>query len=433
MLAPKTLLPVLIGGAVGAAGIIQGLQWRRLGSPDEIAGLENQLRIAGEEVEILRRENESLRSLAQGGGEVSVPQELIDRIEKDYGLSFKSTPKVHKVGTDELRDRISASIESGFGPGGLDYRQEAWRLLGWLLPDDLLLQQLTAVRSVGARGWFDDETGEAWVTDRFRIENIPDQAALLRLVTRILLQQNFPPPGEYPGDDAARAREALHQGAASSGEAKYYAEKARTEGFTSMVDNSEAEMLFQSLTPFIQGITMFPAVDGSTFFNALRGQSKEKALEAFAETPETSRSIYQPGVGRKAPEMLVMPETPLEPFMADGAGELGLRLWIVTLGDAEAAMELSTAWKNDRYVFFPEDDTKAGVMWDVVLDSPEAADKFSEMASAMAAALAGKEEAAPLGQAVESEDKRVFMVSRIAPDRVRFVNAASKETAEKLK
>lgn len=424
---------MLIGGAVGAAGIIQGLQWRKLGSPDEIAGLENQLRIAGEEVDILRRENESLRSLAQGGGEVSVPQELIDRIEKDYGLSFKSTPKVHKVGSDELRDRISASIESGFGPGGMDYRQEAWQMLGWLLPDDVLLQQLTAVRSVGARGWFDDETGEAWVTDRFRIENIPDQAALLRLVTRILLHQNFPPPSEYPGDDAARAREALHQGAASSGESKYYAEKARTEGFTPMVDNSEAEMLFQSLTPFIQGITTFPAVDGSTFFNALRGQSREKALEAFAAAPQTTRSIYQPGVERTAPEMLAMPETPLEPFMADSAGELGLRLWIVTLGDPEAALEISTAWKNDRYVFFPEDETKAAVMWDVVLDSPEAADKFAEMASAMAAALAGKEEAAPLGQVVESEEKRVFLVTKVATDRVRFVNAASKETAEKLK
>src|SRR5690606_3127682 len=106
-------------------------------------------------------------------------------------------------------------------------------------------------------------TGEAWVTDKFRMENIPDQAALLRVVTRILLDQNFPPLKVYPGDDAARAREALHQGAASASEAKYYAEKARAEGFTPLTDHSEVEMLFQSLTPFIQGITTFPVVEGA--------------------------------------------------------------------------------------------------------------------------------------------------------------------------
>src|SRR5690606_20281406 len=102
--------------------------------------------------EILTRENESLRSLAQGGGELAVPQELVSRVEKEFGLTFKSTPVVHRATTDELRDRISAGFESGFGPAGADYRQEAYTLIGWLLPDDKLLPQLTAVRSVGARG-----------------------------------------------------------------------------------------------------------------------------------------------------------------------------------------------------------------------------------------------------------------------------------------
>ncbi|RYD18266.1 MAG: hypothetical protein EOP88_23165, partial [Verrucomicrobiaceae bacterium] len=80
------MLPWLLGGAIGAAGIMQGLHWRSTASPADLSGLEEQLRIAGEENEMLKRENESLRSLAQGGGELSVPQEFIDRAEKEFGL-----------------------------------------------------------------------------------------------------------------------------------------------------------------------------------------------------------------------------------------------------------------------------------------------------------------------------------------------------------
>ena len=146
-----------------------------------------------------------------------MPQELIDRVEKEFALRFLSSPVVHRIAGEELRDRIGAAIESRFGPSGIDDRQESYKLIGWLRPGDDLLAQLTAVRAIGALGWFDDVTGEGWVTDRFELKNIPDQATLVRLLARILFHQNFPPPPAYPGDDAARAREALHQGAAAGG------------------------------------------------------------------------------------------------------------------------------------------------------------------------------------------------------------------------
>jgi hypothetical protein len=240
----------LLGGAAGLGGILQGLHWRSSSNAAGIAELETQLRIATEENEMLKRENASLRSLAQGGGELAVPREAIDRAEKEFGLRFLSNPVVHRIASEELRDRVAASLESRFGPAGIDDRQEAWRLIGWLGTEDDLLAQLTVVRSVGARGWFDDVTGEAWVTDRFDPEAIPDQAALVRLLARILLHQHFPPPPAYPGDDAARAREALHQGAASGSEARFYALSARAIGFMPMQQNNEAEQIFNSLPGF---------------------------------------------------------------------------------------------------------------------------------------------------------------------------------------
>jgi len=433
VLSPKTLLPILLGAAVGAGGIFQGLQSRATSSSGDAAELENQLRIATEENEILRRENDSLRSLAQGGGEVAVPQELIDRVEKEYGLRFKSSPVVHRISNDDLRQRISASFESGFGPGGLDYRQEAYGLIGWLMPEDKLLVQLTAVRSIGARGWFDPETGEGWLTDKFQIENVPDQAALLRVVVRILLHQNFPPPEEYPGDDAARAREALHQGAASSSEAKYYAEQARSSGFVPLADTSETERVMDQLSPFIQELTMFPLTDGAAYVNALRGESMEKLLDAFRNPPLTTKAILLPGADGAQPVALEMPSVAMEPFMSDTAGELGLRLWLEVLGDAGVALDISSDWKNDRYVFFPESETRSAVMWDVVLESKEAADRFQAAALDHVTATARKEETPSVDVPVEAMDKRFLMVSRIADDRVRFINAVKPETALGLK
>lgn len=433
MVTPQTLLFLLAGGAIGAGGILQGLQWRTAGRPGGTVALEEQLRLVTEENEILRRENESLRSLAQGGGEVAVPQDLVDRVEREYGLEFKSTPVVHRIGAEELKDRISASYESSFGPGGLDYRQEAYGLIGWLMPGEKLLTQLTAVRAVGAKAWFDPETGEGWVIDRFQMENVPDQAAMLRIVVRILLHQNFPPPEDYPGDDAARAREALHQGAASASEAKYYAEQARVSGFMPMVDQSETEYLLNSLSPFIQELTMFAPTHGGSYVGALKAAGPEKLLEAFRDPPRMTRQILNPGLEEEERPELAMPVEELEPFMSDRGGELGLRLWLEPMGDAGVALELSSAWKNDRYVFFPDGEVNSAVMWDVVFTTEEAADDFLSAGLDYVAGLSGKDDAPPQGEVVETLEKRFVSLARVAPDRVRFVNAAERGTAENLK
>ena len=432
MPAPKTLLPWLLGGAIGVGGILQGLSWRSSAAKADVTELKEQLRIATEENEILQRENESLRSLAQGGGELAVPQELVDRVEKEFGLTFKSTPVVHRASTDELRDRISAGLESGFGPAGADYRQEAYGLIGWLLPDDKLLPQLTAVRSVGARGWFDDEMGEAWVTDKFQIGNIPDQAALVRLLARILLHQHYPPAAEYPGDDAARAREALHQGAASGSEARFYAANARAIGFVPMTENSDAEQLLNSLSPFIQGLTMFPVMDGKTFADTLLIKGKDEFQKVLKDPPKATRDILHPGAEPLSAPALEAPVVE-EPFLSESAGQLGLRLWLEPLGDAGVALEISSSWQEDRYLLFPDGETSSALVWDIVLDSKESADALEAAALDLAAALAGKEETMPAATPVETLEKRFVLVSRKGENRVRFLNTAIKETAEKLK
>lgn len=420
MPSPHTILAYLLGGALGAAGILQALHWQASRAPVDMTDLENQLRTAGEEIEMLKRENESLRSLAQGGGELSVPREFIDRIEREFGLGFRTQPVVHRISPDKLRDRIGAAIESRFGPSGMDDRQLAYALIGWLRPEEDLLTQLTVARSEGVAGWFDDATGEGRMPEKTNLKNIPDQAALFGLLARILFHQHFPAAPDYPGDDADRAREALHQGAAAGAEARFYTVKARTAGFMPMKENKESKQLLASLSPFVQGLTSFPTVEGKGYADSLYVRGNEVLHAAFRNPPQTTRAILHQGEPLSLSIAIEPPVTLEEPFLTESAGQLGLLLRLKSLGDADAAMEIASRWRNDRYILFPDGESSTAVLWDIELDSPAACDRLEAMALKLTA------------RGGDENEKRHVSLVRISPTRLRFLNTAEAATAAKF-
>lgn len=413
MISGKVLLPVLLGSAVGAAGWIQGSRGGGAGA----AGLVRQLEIAEQQVTMLERENASLRSLAQGGGAVAVPPELIAKIEKDYDLTFLASPVFHRIAGEELGYRIEAAMESRLGPQGVDDRQDAYRWIGWLREEDGLLEQMVAVKSVGALGWFDEVTGEAWVTDRFDLKNIPDQAAMVRLLVRILLNQHFPPPSAYPGDDAARAREALHAGAASGAEARFYAASARGIGFMPMNDNSAAARLLLTLSEFVQGVTIFPAVEGKGLADTLFVKGAREFSDGLRKPPQNTLEIVLPGETGRGGEV-TLPVISNEVFLRESAGYLGLRLWLSLTEDLGMAEEVSRSWVKDGYALFADGEMSSGLVWDVTLEDATAAETFVKAAQDLAEAMA-----------VEG---RFLGTARVSETTVRFFNVARKETAVKL-
>ena len=412
MISEKVLLPMLVGAAIGAAG------WMQSSRGGESEALYEQLKIAEEQIAIMDRENASLRSLAQGGGEVAVPQEMIVKVEDDYSLTFLASPVIHRIAGEELGYRIEAALESRYGPQGVDDRQEAYQRIGWLRKDDGLLEQMVAVKSVGALGWFDEVTGEAWVTDRFDLKNIPDQAAMVRLLVRILLNQHFPPPSAYPGDDAARAREALHAGAASGAEARFYAASARGIGFMPMNDNNAAARLLLTLSEFIQGVSLFPAVEGKGFADTLFVKGTKPFADSMRKPPQNTLEIVLPGETGRGGEVM-LPELSDEVFLKESAGYLGLRLWLSLSEDLGMAEEISRSWVKDGYALFADGEMSSGVVWEVTLDSKEAADTFAKAASDIAEAMAA--------------EGRFLGTARVSETTVRFFNTATKETAAKLK
>lgn len=420
MISAKQLLAVLVGAAIGGGGWLVGSRKAATGGGEGLEGLDNQLRIAGEEIAMLKKENASLRSLAQGGGEVAVPPELIAMVEKDYGLTFLSTPLFHMVASEELGYRVEAAIEGRMGPQGVDDRQEAWQRMGLLRKGDKLLEMMSAVRSVGAVGWFDEETGDAWVTDKFNLENIPDQAAALRLLVRILLNQHFPAAAAYPGDDAAWAREALHAGAASGAEARFYAASARGIGFLPSNDNSAASRLLLVLPEFLQGLAVFPAVSGKGLADTYFVKGVEDFAEGMRRAPVTTFGVVLPGEEPRGGAM-DFPEMPDEVYLEENLGYLGLRLWVEMAGDVGLAEELAREWVRDGYVLFGDGEMSSGLVWDVELESEEGAGKFEEVAEAIAGVLA-----------LEEAERKITVV-RVSEKRVRFLNVVSEKASVALK
>jgi len=428
MISGKQLLPILIGAALGAGGWMVGRKESRRGNGASSNDLRDQFRDTQEQVAMLEKENASLRSLAQGGGEVSVPQEMITRVEKDYGLTFLSNPVFHMIAGEELGYRVEAAIESRFGPQGIDDRQEAWRLLGLLREKDELLHLLSAVNSVGQRGWFDEVSGEAWVTDQFDLKNIPDQALMLRLLTRVLLNQRFPAPSAYPGDDAERSWEALHEGAAAGSEARFFAESAQRIGFLPMNENTAKSRLLLAMPEFIQGLVQFPTVAGRALADSLYVKGTKDLAEKLANIPEHTFGIVLPGETARGGK-ITFPETEDEIYLRESAGYLGLRLWIAETGDHSLAEEIARDWIKDGYLLFADGESSSAIVWEVELDSGESAEKFESIALHVIAAMAGKETVPGLGEIIHAPGERFLRILRKNARSVVFLNTATRETA----
>lgn len=424
---PQALLPWLLGAAIGTAGWMQGLQWRSAAAAVQDDDIEGKIIALENEVELLKRENESLRSLAQGGGEVKVPQELIGFVEQALGFAFKSNPQVHRIAGEELRDRIVASIEARYGPHGLDSRQQAWTLLGLLTADDRFAPQLAATKSIGARSWFDDQSGEGWVTDRFDPQAVPDQAALIRALARILLHQHYPPAPGWPGDEAALAREALHHGAAMAVENRFLARQALGIGFTGVQENNEARELLANLPAFVRGLATFPAALGLP--RAERLMDQEEIMAALHQPPATTADFF-PGHEEIKPETPVLPEATGNVLLEESAGMLGVKLWLEPLG--EEFPKLADGWRGDRYRLSATGDTEVHLAWDVRLASADAADAFAAAAGDLLSALASSEESIAAGEITATPEDRFVAVCRPAPDTVRIIHAATQLAAEAL-
>ena len=162
-------------------------------------------------------------------------------------------------------------------------------------------------------------------------------------------------------------------------------------------------------------------------------QGGEKLLAALREPPLTTRKILQPGLAEVSAKRIEITSLPEELYLSESAGQLGLRLWLERAGDVGMAHELSSSWAADRYVLVPDGEASTAVLWEIELESAEAAEKLQSVALDLISAAANASEAAKLGDVLVSADGRHFVVTRPRPTAIRFINSATKTFAEKFK
>jgi hypothetical protein len=273
---------------------------------------------------------------------------------------------------------------------------------------------------VGARAWFDEVSGEGWVTDRFEIQNVPDQASLLRVLARILLEQHYPMNKGPMRDDAMRARDALHSGVASGVEAKFFQDNARSIGFMSLKEDNEAGQLLLSLPPFIQGLSSFLSVEGKTYADQLLVKSRDTLMEKLRNPPQkTSEVMFL--FDREVPiRTAVLPQTPGELVIEESGGALGLRLWLDGLGDVQASRDLAEKWVDDQWRLFATDDRSHHVVWSIEFADKASADTAAAAFCGMAGAIADLPDDVPLGEIVKTPEGHSLRIERVGETGLRW-------------
>ncbi len=107
-----------------------------------------------------------------------------------------------------------------------------------------------------------------------------------------------------------------------------------------------------------------------------------------------------------------------EIYLRESAGYLGLRLWLSEMGDVGRAEEVARDWMRDGYILFGDGELSSGLVWQVELESENAADLLEGAAR----------------ERVEMiwAEGRYTGATRVSPKVVRLYNVATAETAAKL-
>jgi len=175
-------------------------------------------------------------------------------VEDILGLRFKTAPVLVPVSKETWRARVDANLSAQFGPGGLARRSRALDLLGFReFSGQSLSQGLSALHSIGLRGWLDPAEGALLLTDDFDETQPEDEVLLHGLLSQLLIEQISPMAVGQLSDDEWIAESALRSAISESITAKLRDEKR--EAFllpTSLV--TERESLLAGLPIYLAAL-----------------------------------------------------------------------------------------------------------------------------------------------------------------------------------
>lgn len=395
---PPTLFTLLCAGAflVGARMYVD----HRFARTPKISGSSDpstQAYISELESELdqLRNDNASLRSLISADAPLEIDPALIHFVENDLGAKFRTPPIVLLRSEDILREAAGQLWLGAFGEIGLEMRSYAYDVLGILPPNQNFIGQIIAAQTVGAVGVYDHSSGEVLLAQHFDKENTHHQAGLVRLLAVALLEQQNPLITN-PSDDQFFSYLALHRGRASMLQDRFYSIQARNIGFIDDTQNTEALELFNSLTPYVRDISTFPNKFGKDYLAKL--PNKEDINKALANDLITSQSIL---LARQvnAPKFISNDEDGVQLSTQLGALTVKSFLTPAMLKQTELTPLLSD-YKSDKLSITTTDKGLAATIWEIDFTSEVVAHDFYSAAAKVLSAYESKAELSESQQSV---------------------------------
>ena len=301
-------------------------------------------------------------------------------VEEILRLRFKAAPVLLPVPRETWLARVDANLSAQFGPGGLARRSRALDLLGFReFSGQSLRQGLSALHSIGLRGWLDAAEGALLLAEDFDETQTEDEVLLHGLLSQLLIEQISPMAIGQLSDDEWIAESALRSAISESITAKLREEKR--ESFllpTSLV--TERESLLAGLPIYLAALGELPQERGAArIFVETRLRTQSRTLPDLIKNPPRS-TLELLGGDHSSIAPVTLPALPSNHVnqLEESLGALQVQTLIEWMESYEQAQALALLWRGDRYRLFANS-SGDHLIWICRWETETAADRASEI------------------------------------------------------
>ncbi len=319
-----------------------------------------------------------------------VAEEVIPRIERAVGLSFKTTPNLAVRTREEVRQYLDAKLEAELPPEEVERLTIAYRLFG-LIPDTLDLPALLLeLYSEQVAGYYDPDSSVLYV-----VEGSDPTIARMTIAHELVhaLQDQYMPLDSILSmrrqNDRQIAAQCVLEG------------QAMLASVLAMVPNQDLEQLgtfwndaqrrqqireqsqrmpvFASAPMVLREGLIFPYLAGADFMRWFTRVYPD-TVPFGPRLPESTEQILHPDRYRADDDPVGLEIAGADAALyTDGLGEFEIRILLTELTGSETqAAAGAMGWGGDSYAVFKRDDDHFLVWWSV-WDTEEAADRFARI------------------------------------------------------
>ena len=320
--------------------------------------------------------------------------ELIPKIERATGLTFKTPPTVSTRTAAQLTAFVEQQFADGRAARELAGQSQAYKLLG-MLPDSLDVKQLyVELLKEQVVGYYDPKAKTLYV-----MENAPPEAVGLTLAHELVhaLQDQYfnldSVQNSGADNDRTLATQSVIEGQA------IYEQLAVILGGQSLATNLPGswDMIRQQIRDaktsmptlaaapvLIQETLLFPYLSGAEYIRSWKMRFPGRA--PYERMPQSSEQILHPGkflagTDSPPPRVTLPAATGGTVTYANNLGEFETRLFLYQhLNDAQSAARGAIGWNGDTYNVV-KTATGTAIVWLTLWDTPFDAAEFLDLAS----------------------------------------------------